>query len=224
MQKDISPEERLLALIKGKGKKAADSATGQSDLKKTRLEMPTKREGHFYLSKIFKLSLFKNKVFEPLVLKTINKYLIVISIVLIVYLIFDLFFIKPYKKTQSLISQTYDSRVDSRQAKKESISEAEVKDYSYYSKEISNKKIFAPPSKEDREPSQPSKAEEDISSKLTLVGIIAGENPQAIIEDKKSQKTYYLNKGQSFNGFTVEDISDGKVVLDYEGKKTTLFL
>ncbi len=206
MERDISPEERLLALIKGKHKKPPDQVTNQSDSKGPRSETPK-----------------RNLVFEPAVLKSLNKYLTAGFILLTSYFIFDILFIKPHKKIQSLISQTSDSMV-LRQAKKESVSEVKVKDYSYYSKEIANKKIFGPPSKEERKPSQLSKAEEDISSNLTLVGIIAGENPQAIIEDKKTQKTYYLNKKQSFNGFTIDDISDGKVVLEYEGKKIALFL
>ena len=63
-----------------------------------------------------------------------------------------------------------------------------------------------------------------MSEQVGLVGIVAGDNPQAIIEDKKAQKTYYLNKGQSFNGYVVEEILENKVVLDYEGKKISLFL
>ena len=96
-----------------------------------------------------------------------------------------------------------------------------VKDYSAYSNASPVKTVFggAPAAAEDT-----SVTTGDISDKLGLVGIIAGDNPQAIIEDKKAQKTYYLNKGQSFNGYTVEEISEGKVMLDHEGQKISLFL
>ncbi|MCM8789708.1 MAG: hypothetical protein NC916_01615, partial [Candidatus Omnitrophica bacterium] len=59
---------------------------------------------------------------------------------------------------------------------------------------------------------------------LKLLGIIFGDNPQAIIEDAKNQKTYYLNREQSIGDFIVEDIRDGKVILDYQGQKFELYL
>jgi len=59
---------------------------------------------------------------------------------------------------------------------------------------------------------------------INLMGIISGDNPQVIIEDKKNQKTYYVNKGQYFGDFLVEDIQAGKVVLNYKGQRFELYL
>lgn len=59
---------------------------------------------------------------------------------------------------------------------------------------------------------------------INLVGIIAGENPQAIIEDKLAQKTYYLNKGQFIGEFQVEDIQEGKIILNFNGQRFELHL
>lgn len=210
MQRDISPEERLLALIKGKHKKPPERVEGRPpDSKALQPERPR-----------IEISFFKNKIFEPAVLKSLNRYLAAILIIFVLYFILDSLLIKPYRNIETLLSQPSDSG-PVRQAKGETLSE--MKDYSYYSKEISGEKIFGPPHKGEDAPRKGEESE-DLSKNLNLVGIIAGENPQAIIEDKKSQKTYYLNKNQSFNGFTVEDISGGKVVLDYGGKKVSLFL
>ena len=62
----------------------------------------------------------------------------------------------------------------------------------------------------------------DISERIGLVGIITGDKPQAIIEDKKAQKTYYMSKGQSFDGYVVEEIYDDKVIINYEGRKKNI--
>jgi len=58
----------------------------------------------------------------------------------------------------------------------------------------------------------------DFSKDFTLVAIIAGDAPQAVIEDKKAQKTYYLNKGQFIGDAKIEDIQEGKITVSYRGK------
>jgi type II secretory pathway component PulC len=64
----------------------------------------------------------------------------------------------------------------------------------------------------------------DLMKDLSLVGIIAGDNPQAVIEDRKTSKTYYVNKGQSIEQFKVEDVREGKIVLSHGGQTYELSL
>jgi type II secretory pathway component PulC len=59
---------------------------------------------------------------------------------------------------------------------------------------------------------------------INLIGIITGDSPQAIIEDKQNQKTYYVNKGGFINDFQIDDIVKGKVILKYKGQKFDLYL
>ena len=59
---------------------------------------------------------------------------------------------------------------------------------------------------------------------INLIGIITGDSPQAIIEDKQNQKTYYVNKGGFINDFQIEDIVKVKVILNYKGQKFDLYL
>jgi len=63
---------------------------------------------------------------------------------------------------------------------------------------------------------------EDILGNLNLLGIITGDNNQAIIEDKTLKKTYFLYKGDSFGGLKVYDIKENVVILDYNGEKIEL--
>ena len=65
-------------------------------------------------------------------------------------------------------------------------------------------------------------ANADLIKKINLVGIIAGENPQAIIEDKDARKTYSVTKGQAIGEFRVEDIQEGKIILEYRGQRYEL--
>lgn len=57
---------------------------------------------------------------------------------------------------------------------------------------------------------------------LSLLGVVKGNKDQAIIEDRKTNKTLFLYKGDSLGRFKVYDIKDSKVILDYEGDKIEL--
>ena len=63
---------------------------------------------------------------------------------------------------------------------------------------------------------------EEILGNLNLLGIITGDNNQAIIEDKTLKKTYFLYKGDSFGDLKVYDIKESAVILDYKGEKIEL--
>ena len=101
----------------------------------------------------------------------------------------------------------------------------EPKPYSYYANEINRRDLFqssiysASPSA-----SNTSNLGSDITKELSLLGIVHGDKPQAIIEDQKTKKSYFLNIGDSINGLIVESIGEGKVTLDFNGQKIDLFL
>ena len=60
------------------------------------------------------------------------------------------------------------------------------------------------------------------SINLTLLGIIRGENDQAIIEDENTKNTFFLYEGDSFGEFTLYDIKEGVAILDRKGEKIEL--
>ncbi len=105
---------------------------------------------------------------------------------------------------------------------------SEVIPYEPYEQAISSRQIFAVDYSNSIEneaaQSQNANAAADFIKNLNLVGIIAGDSPQAVIEDKNIQKTFYLNRGEVINGFRVESIEEGKVVLAYKGEKYELHL
>ncbi len=217
MPKDVSPEEKLLGLIKKKRKSPAGTYADPAQIhNKPEASLMSKADKH--VSKILKTTALKNKFFEPSSLKAMNRYLIAILGILILYLLAEMIFIKPYKDVQSLITGSavvHDGKRLSRETEKV----VPVKDYSTYSNSIPQSMVFGQSSStEDAAPA------DNVVDQIGLVGIIAGDNPQAIIEDKKAQKTYYLNKGQSFDGYVVEDILEDRVILTYEGRRMSLFL
>jgi hypothetical protein len=223
MEKEISPEERLLALIKGKSKSNGAGRPPDSAQRARAEEVGGEKKSRIraYLSEFFKSDIFKNRIFDPRRLVIVNRYLVIITAILFFYLLVEVTFIRPYRDLSLLISGI--SQASSAKAPKiEGAAVQAPKDYSYYSGDLSKKRVFG--TAEEAADNTKAGISGGVSNDLGLVGIIPGDSPQAIIEDKKSQKTYYLTKGQSFDAFTLEEIGEGKVVLDMNGKKIVLFL
>ena len=65
---------------------------------------------------------------------------------------------------------------------------------------------------------------EEISASLSLIGIIAGERPQAIIEDRKSDKSHFLYKGGSVGQAKIVEILEDSVIMEYKGERFELVL
>ena len=71
----------------------------------------------------------------------------------------------------------------------------------------------------------PSASAKLLASRLTLMGIVAGEPAQAIIEDSQTKKTYFVTAGQVVvEGAVVEQVLDNRVILDLDGEKIDLTL
>jgi len=89
---------------------------------------------------------------------------------------------------------------------------------------LKKKSIFVSPvSRNKTKISEPSSLQELIKD-LKLVGIVPGDEPQAIIEDKKSGQTFFLKEGEEMQNMKIEKISTGRVLLSYDGETITLSL
>ena len=72
---------------------------------------------------------------------------------------------------------------------------------------------------------EPSASATQLATRLTLMGIVAGDPPQAIIEDTQTHKTYFLTAGQAIaEGAVVEQVSENRVILNFAGEKIELTL
>ncbi len=64
-----------------------------------------------------------------------------------------------------------------------------------------------------------------LASRLTLMGVMAGNPSQAIIEDSQTKKSYFVSPGQPVvDGAVVDQVLDNRVILDLEGEKIELTL
>ena len=63
---------------------------------------------------------------------------------------------------------------------------------------------------------------QEMVSKLAVVGMNRGQQPEALIEDSEAKRTYFLKVGDAINGMTVKAIGQSGVTLTYEGEETTI--
>ena len=202
MKKDLSPEERLLRLIRSqKHSKASQDS-----------------------SKIFLLSSFLQKLkskFSRLHIRNVQGLLRGILFISFGYLVICLIWPKfvrqevgggAIKKEESKITEEEAS--------------PEIKPYNFYQKAIQDRQIFTALSIETERGDQ-GQSDSSITERikeLNLLGIISGDKPQAIIEDKKTQKTHFLEEGEFLGAIKVEEIGEGKVTLEFQGQRFDLFL
>jgi hypothetical protein len=92
--------------------------------------------------------------------------------------------------------------------------------------------LFSPPADASGSASAPSGSRQApsglatlLASRLTLMGIMAGNPGQAIIEDSQTKKTYFVSPGQVVvDGAVVDQVLDNRVILDLQGEQIELTL
>ncbi len=201
---NISPEEKLLRLIRGPRKQypAADKRP------------------------ISKFTGFKSRIIESVfyfirrcvVYLNIRKIIRLGLVASAMYLIFSLIYPGVFLRNIKLPKPSLEKAVDlSAQPKSES------KTCEFYLNGVGERQIFARFGKQDMD-SPAINLNSNLIKDINLVGIISGADPQAIVENKKINKTYYLRKGQFIEGIQIEDIQEGKIILNFKGQKYELYI
>jgi type II secretory pathway component PulC len=206
MEKKQTPEEKLLRLIENPGKDIKDV-------------LPRRRGFRFNLAWIRNIRLPKGKLQPYLLfnLKTINKGLVVVSVLITLYLIID------FIKERPDLNQIYASEVLGHRRDIKTSARAELMNLADYLSQIERRDIFhlVPLKKEETIPT----AKEtlvSLSGNLKLVGIIWGKSPQAMIEDKQENKTMLLNQGDEIGKLKIRQILRDRVILGYEDQEMEL--
>ncbi len=137
----------------------------------------------------------------------VNMVLISLIAVIAVVFLADVFIFKKGPSLEPVIIDTQQTKaLQAQPLAAEKIEEDNVMDYASLDKNINIKKI----------------SREEILGNLNLLGIITGDNNQAIIEDKTLKKTFFLYKGDLLGELKVYDIKDSAVILEYKGEKIEL--
>lgn len=167
------------------------------------------------LTNVWRKNKFLRKFIDAERLAAFNKILAWAALALALLLAADVIFVSPKR---DWLKNKKAGHAPSAIAKPDAGSVVSREPLDAYLNGMAGKQVFAAAA------AQTKSVVESSLNNLSLVGIIPGEKPQAILEDKKSQVTYYLVESQSVNGITVEDIQENKVVVSYEGETVTLSL
>jgi hypothetical protein len=218
-KKKNTPEEELLSLIE---------KDNDSDISNVRIKRKRKLfflsifnfKNHFqFLFGLIKglFSKLKKSLQEP-DLKVLNKFLIMVVLLLAIYLAID------FVLQRENINNIYKKEVVADKTIWDIDKEKETLPFLYYLEMVQRRNVFSPI--ELDVPEEEEKKEKEnlvkLSQGLKLVGISLGENPSAMIEDQNAKKTYFLNQGDKIREFKVESILKNKVILSYGGKKIDL--
>lgn len=200
MEKGISPEERLLRLIK-KGTKPQGLTEKKDEgisAEKQKARLVTKEQKRESI-------------------KVISRFLLLFLLLLGGYFLFEL-----------ITSRPADILVEIPGALEE-VPEAEpvtlLQPFEFYTKEIGRRELFTSLIPKEEGKPEPVVTLKDLTANLSLIGIIESDSRlQAIVEDRKQQKTYFLYKGDSIGEIKIKDILEGKVILGYGEEELELVL
>jgi hypothetical protein len=97
------------------------------------------------------------------------------------------------------------------------------KDFSYYQRQLAGKKLFAceaaaPAPRSASQQKNPADDQRVALAEYMLLGIVAGENPVAIIQHRGDESGIHYYVGDVFDGYTVTEIDKSKVVLTRDGE------
>lgn len=235
VQRKPTPEEQLLKLIEGSGdaagKKAPESKKPQG---KGRSPLSFSFLGRIPAAfEYWKQSFQKKKsagggtatLDAALDIKWINRALIVMVVLTLVYLVVDLALFKPGRKgvfnQVSVTEPLFSSLAESENA---------GHDAAFYLQGLKKRNLFLPAGTASQMPEEKAETAGKVTSEemnaalsqIKLVGISWGDEPLAMVEDSATGRTYFLKKGQEFKGLKVQKIDKEKVHVTYEGQEAEL--
>jgi len=155
------------------------------------------------------------------IVKVINGSLGAVIVILLSYFVssFSMALINQ-KKTSSLEAGTLG------QVKPSATSAipSNLKDATYYLDKVTQRNIFKIGAKKIAE--APGRGDisrvMEMTQNLKLVGISWSNDPDAMIEDTKTTRTFFVKRGQMISEVKVKDIARDKVVLTYDGEDIDL--
>lgn len=205
MKDASSPEDKLLKLIRNP-RKPPDSPSAQTNLSKSNTTSGINKETSLRLEpNIHKYGNFFN-------LRKVFFWLFIASCI---YLIISLIYPWVGLKNIRLPKPSGESTGEKQTTK------LSVKPIEEYLKNVKGRQIFSGNAALQTAQSI-NVANIDLMKDISLVGIISGATPQAVIEDKKNQKTYYVTKGQFIGEIQIEEIQERKIIVNYAGQKYEL--
>ncbi len=234
--KSLTPEEKLLRLIK-------EGAKPEKELKPAEQPAPQKTNMSNAMEPVQEQAVPTQNIKPSLdaqlknffTIGNINKILFILFFLVIIYVLYSLatFIMSnaaPGAKAKNGINLKLDEKALPAKNENEQAKSAQPQPIDYYLQDIQKKDIFKSVIVEkagaiNSAATQPAKAKlEEIAKYFSLKGIIEGNKLQAVIEDTRAGKTYFVTKGENIGDVTIDDITETKVKIRLEDQTTDLTL
>ena len=202
MDKQKTPEEKLLKLIRKK-KNSKD--------KSSQTERPKQSK------KVDKNTTAKGQRVEVHVLRNVNRLLILVALCISGYCLAQLFILFNRDKPAPIALGLPKKNVETHKtlAVKE-------KPLNVYLQEIERHDIFQTPWAVEPQGINQVVNSSNLDKELKLVGIVLDDDSKAVVEDLKTKQTLFLSEGEQINGIFVEKISEDKVIFLHNGERIEL--
>ena len=160
---------------------------------------------------------------RPETMKALSRALAIASFGAAIFLLWECFFHSAEKDFGKMMTQMQNSASSVRVSHP---APAKTKDLSSYEALVSEKSLFQISSGRGTAVVAASgqNAPPNSFQDIALVGLLPGDVPQAILENQKTQKTYYLSPYQSSEGIAVDEIRGQSVTISSGDEKKTLTL
>lgn len=217
MKDALSGEEKLLRLIKA-GKKNPPVSKPELEPSGRMItgDSPGKDESPVFSPGRFNL-------FRKLTFLGLREYAIVLMICSLLYVVGV--FTGPFIKGKKILVTESKEGSTLKGDEFTAGAESSVKPFEFYSQGIGGRKIFSILSSQGASSGAVVLSQDsELIKNISLVGIISGDNPQAVIEDKAAGKSYYLSQGQYLGEVKIEQIKSDRVQLSHKGRTYELFL
>lgn len=215
MQENISPEEKLLNLIKKGNSNPKDtvpepspSAQGKNKKKEESVQEPEKTQKG--------IGPVPKKIRKKVIayFSLLNKFLIICILGAIIYLVFGYLF--PYKSEIVIpgVVSVGERVIDEAPEPQGPLS--------HYTGVLSQRqmfKLYEAPKPKPTGPPKPKVTLQQLLGGYTFVGIIFGDVPQAIVEERRTGQSFYLTSGQYLGEIKIEKIEKGKITVSYEDER-----
>jgi len=224
-EKVPTPEKQLLKLIEGSASRGSLKAAAIKHQSLSLLSLGA-WQGRFSFFKKKISSGFKEGGWKKIDIRVLNNTLFLLIFLLVIYFGISFYFYLKYLKTAPNLKFK-----DQEEIKPAVIQEASIlKVLSYYLEKARARDIFKIGAQKNEESAQrpdsgtATSALAEATSDLKLVGISWSNDPDVMIENTKTQRTYFLKKGQAIEpfGVKIEAVFKDKIILSYQGKEIEL--
>ncbi|MFH1640930.1 MAG: hypothetical protein ABIA66_03085 [Candidatus Omnitrophota bacterium] len=215
----LTPEKQLLKLIEEPGSKAnlkAESAKRFSlglfslGALKGRLSFFKQRFGQgFKIRDSFALDI-------PLLNTGLKSFLVILSLYFVVNII-----VTPQRSKKLLNSLEYNLEKNIPSSNIQPVSSL-LRASSYYLEKVRERDIFKIAPKKQEDIKIVTSRIIEATKNFKLVGIAWSDDPDVMIEEAVSKRTFFLKKGQMINNVRLEAVLRDKVILSYEGEEIEL--